>query len=103
MKSLKIVKNIKKSNKTNKNKLKDYDPSDKLENRHNYLRKAAVLLGPDRLVKDLSKLSQKETNNSKTFTNICKDKIWVQKNYTIKNKNLKKSKRSKRCRRGAIV
>jgi hypothetical protein len=103
MKSLKLK--CKKSVKNNLN-FTDYDPNDKLDYRHNSLRKALVLLGPEKLIKILSKLSKKETNkNSKTFTNISKDKIWVQKNYSekFKNKNIKRSKRSKRCKRGAIV
>ncbi len=102
---LKSKKSVKKSVK-NILKISNYDPNDKLDIRHNSLRKALVILGPEKLIKTLSTLSKKETNkNSKVFTNISKDKIWVQKNYSekFKNKLLKKSKRSKRCKRGAIV
>lgn len=102
MKSTKL-----KSKKSIKNNLKisNYDPNDKLDIRHNSLRKALVILGPEKLIQTLSKLSKKETKNSKIFTNISKDKIWVQKNYSnkFKNKVIKKSKRSKRCKRGSIV
>ena len=65
-------------------------------------------MGPEKIIKILSKLSKIQTNqNSKLFTNISKDKIWVQKNYSEKFKKSlqrsQKSKRSKRCKRGAIV
>ena len=60
MKSLKLKsKKIQKSKSDNNLKISNYDPNDKLELRHNSLRKALVLLGPEKLIKILSKLSKK--------------------------------------------
>ena len=84
-----------------------YNPYDNIEDRRIILRKQAVLIGPEKLIKLIGKLAKKETSNSKIFSNISKDKLWLQKNYGIKQNNninrSKKSKRSKRCRRGQIV